>query len=193
VADAGAVLLIEPALRETGRALLEVRDQVLRGGRWVAAAPCLTQRACPALAHPRDWCTAQHAWEPPLHITQLAAELGLRADEELAYAPLVLTRAVATPPPEVWRVVGVPPPEKGKKRLFVCSDQGRMAVGRLDRDGSPANADFDRLGRGDLVKLGPAATKGDGLRIGRDGEVRRLDGLPGASGTAAREGVPGAS
>jgi SAM-dependent methyltransferase len=172
LAPGGAVLLVEPALRETGRALLELRDELLRSGRWAAAAPCLTQRPCPALQHPRDWCTALHAWQPPTYVAQLASELGLRADQALAYAPLVLTRSVGPPPRDVWRVVGVPPPEKGKKRLFVCSDQGRVPVARLDRDAAPANADFDRLERGDLVMLGGVAPKGDGLRVGQGSEVR---------------------
>ena len=176
LAQGGAVLLVEPALRETGRALLEVRNELLRSGRWSAAAPCLTQRPCPALEHPRDWCTALHPWQAPPHVVQLAAELGLRADEALAYAPLVLVRSVAPPPRDVWRVVGVPRPEKGKKRLFVCSDQGRVPVGRLDRDAVPTNADFDRLERGDLVLLGGVARKGDGLRVGRESEVRLLEG-----------------
>jgi SAM-dependent methyltransferase len=179
LAEGGAVLLVEPALRETGRALLELRDELLRSGRWFAAAPCLTQRPCPALENPRDWCTALHRWEAPPHVMQLAAELGLRSDEALAYAPLVLTRKVAQPPRDVWRVVGVPRPEKGKKRLFVCSDQGRVPVARLDRDASPGNADFDQLERGDLVRLGGVGRKGDGLRVGRESEVRLLAGRGG--------------
>ena len=187
LAQGGAVLLVEPALRETGRALLELRDELLRSGRWSAAAPCLTQRPCPALEHPRDWCTALHPWHPPPHVAQLAGELGLRADQALSYAPLVLTRTVAPPPPGVWRVVGVPPPEKGKKRLFVCSDQGRVAVARLDRDAAPGNADFDRLERGDLVLLGGVGRKGDGLRIGRDTEVRQVE-----AGERAETPCPGA-
>ncbi len=120
-----------------------------------------------------------------LLIEPALAELGLRADEELAYAPLVLTRGVAPPPRDVWRVVGVPQPEKGKKRLFVCSDEGRVPVGRLDRDAAPGNADFDRLGRGDLVVLGGVAPKGDGLRIGPHSQVRRLDRLEGSPGSPA--------
>ena len=185
VVQSGAVLLIEPALRETGRALLEARDELLRGGAWKAAAPCLTQRPCPALEHPRDWCTAQHEWDPPPHVSQLAEVLGLRADEELAYAPLVLTRTVSPPPEDVWRVVGVPPPEKGKKRLFVCSDQGRVPVARLERDAAPGNAELDRLRRGDLALLRGVAPKGDGLRVGPRAEVRRLDGLDEGPGPLA--------
>ncbi len=174
LAPRAIVLLVEPALRETGRALLHLRDQLLGTRRWRAAAPCLTQRPCPALAHPSDWCTAQRAWEPPPHLVQLAGALGLRSDQELSYAPLVLAREVAPPPPDVWRVVGVPHPERGKKRLFVCSDAGRFPVGRLDRDAQPANADFDRLARGDLVRLGGLARKGDGLRVGTETEVQRI-------------------
>jgi ribosomal protein RSM22 (predicted rRNA methylase) len=173
----GAVLIVEPALRETGRALLEVRDALLRRG-WAAAGPCLTQRPCPALSNPRDWCTAQQTWEPPEHLVQLARELGLRSDEELAYAPLILVRRIEPATAGTWRVVGVPQPEKGKKRLFVCSDEGRVALTRLDRDAGPANEDFDRLQRGDLVQLRGVEPKGDGLRIGAGSELRRLEQVP---------------
>ena len=174
LAPDGAVLIVEPALRDTGRALLELRDALLRDG-WMAAAPCLTQRPCPALSNPRDWCTAQHAWDPPEHLVQLARELGLRADEELAYAPLALVRHIAPAAAGIWRVVGVPQPEKGKKRLFVCSDEGRVAVTRLDRDSALGNGQFDELRRGDLVMLRGLSAKGDGLRIAPDSEVRRVD------------------
>jgi ribosomal protein RSM22 (predicted rRNA methylase) len=177
LATDGAVVIVEPALRETGRALLEVRDELLRRG-WMAAAPCLTQRPCPALQNARDWCTAQHAWDAPRHVVQLAAELGLRADVELSYAPLVLVRRIAPAQPDVWRVVGVPQPEKGKKRLFLCNDQGRVPAVRLDRDASSVNGEFERLGRGDLVVLRGAGAKGDGLRVGRETQVQKLDGVP---------------
>ena len=177
LASGGAVLVVEPALRETGRALLELRDELLQRG-WSAATPCLTQRPCPALSNPRDWCTAQHRWEPPGYFVQLARELGLRADEELAYAPMVLVRAIAPASAGAWRVVGVPRPEKGKKRLFVCSDEGRVALTRLDRDAAAGNEEFDRLRRGDLVLLRGVSPKGDGLRIGPGSEVRQTEQVP---------------
>jgi ribosomal protein RSM22 (predicted rRNA methylase) len=177
LAPDGAVIAIEPALRETGRALLEARDELLRRG-WMAAAPCLTQRPCPALQNPRDWCTAQRAWDAPRHVVQLAAELCLRADVELSYTPLVLVRKTAPARCDVWRVVGVPQPEKGKKRFFLCNDQGRVPAVRLDRDASSANEAFETLGRGDLVALRGPGAKGDGLRVGRDTQVQRVDHVP---------------
>ncbi|TMA20377.1 MAG: hypothetical protein E6J85_10000, partial [Deltaproteobacteria bacterium] len=148
VRSSGSVLVVEPALRETGRALLAFRDRALERG-WYATGPCLTQRPCPALASPRDWCTASAEWEPPEHLRQLADPPGLRAG-------------------------GIAPPEKGKKRLWVCSDEGRIPLVRLDRHASPGNARFDDLRRGDLVRVEGAESRPDGLRIGPSSRVAPL-------------------
>jgi SAM-dependent methyltransferase len=168
----GTVVIIEPALRETGRALLGVRDTLLRQG-WFAAAPCLMQQPCPALASPSDWCTAEVRWTPPRYFAQLAEATGLRADEMLSFAPLVLTRAPPTVEPQTWRVVGVAPPEKGKKRVWICGADGRMPLVRLDRDARPHNAAFDELRRGDRVRLSGTQRRGDGLRLDPDSGMER--------------------
>lgn len=174
LAPHGALIVLEPALKETGRALLEVRDRVVARGALKARAPCFTQRPCPALEHPRDWCTVDVAWTPPAHVVQLAQALGLHADAGLSFAPLVLSREVPAPQPGIFRVVGVPPEEKGKRRLFVCSDAGRVPVARLHAHESPANAPFALLARGDVVRLSGLEQKGDGLRVTREAQVERL-------------------
>jgi SAM-dependent methyltransferase len=171
-APSGTLLLLEPALRETGRALLETRDRLLQEG-WFAHAPCLTQKACPALASPKDWCTLEARWSPPKYFRQLADATGLRADELLSFSAVVLSRAPPEARPGLWRVVGLAPPEKGKRRVWVCSDAGRVAAVRLDRDASEANAAFDELRRGDLVQLGKTEPRGDGLRLGKESKVDR--------------------
>jgi SAM-dependent methyltransferase len=168
----GTVVVVEPALRETGRALLEARDTLLREG-WFAAAPCLMQDPCPALASPKDWCTAEVRWMPPRYFVQLADATGLRADEMLSFAPLILSRRPPEPMPSTWRVVGVPPPEKGKKRVWVCGTTGREPLVRLDRDASESNQDIVQLARGDLVQLAGLERRGDGLRAGRGASVRK--------------------
>jgi SAM-dependent methyltransferase len=170
--EAGTLVLLEPALRETGRALLQLRDKLLLEG-WFAHAPCLTQKPCPALASPKDWCTLEGQWSPPKYFRQLADATGLRADELLSFSAVVLSRRPADPRPGLWRVVGLAPPEKGKRRVWVCSDEGRVAAVRLDRDASEANAAFDELRRGDLVQLGPVEPRGDGLRLGKNSKVER--------------------
>jgi SAM-dependent methyltransferase len=171
----GTVVLIEPALRETGRALLRLRDELLREG-WFAAAPCLTQRPCPALASAKDWCTAEARWTPPRYFRQLADATGLRADEMLSFAPLVLTRTAPAVGADLWRVVGVPDREKGKQRVWVCRDE-RVPLVRLDRDASDTNADLGRLARGDLVRLRGLERRGDGLRAGKGASIERQEPL----------------
>ena len=185
LAPGGVVVLIEPALRETGRALLLLRDQLLARNAFRALAPCFTQKPCPALVNSRDWCTAERLWQPPPYFSQLANATGLRADERLSYAPLVLARAAGAGAagagaaadweirPEIWRVVGVPPPEKGKRRLFLCNDSGRLPVALLDRDQRPTNLAFASLERGDRARLTRLDPKGDGLRVGKESEVEK--------------------
>jgi SAM-dependent methyltransferase len=166
----GTVAIVEPALRETGRALLSLRDALLREG-WFALAPCFTQAPCPALVSARDWCTAEARWDPPPYFRQLADATGLRADELLSFAPLVLGRAAPDAQRDVWRVVGVARPEKGKKRVWICGAEGRLPLVRLDRDRVPHNAAFDDLRRGDCVRLQGTERHGDGLRLHPDSRL----------------------
>ena len=57
IAPDGAVILIEPALRDTSRALHELRDALLANQRAHVFAPCTrTVAPCPMLANPDDWC-----------------------------------------------------------------------------------------------------------------------------------------
>ncbi|HET9751803.1 MAG TPA: small ribosomal subunit Rsm22 family protein [Myxococcales bacterium] len=168
---AGTVVVVEPALRETGRALLRLRDALLEEG-WSTLAPCLTQKPCPALASPKDWCTAEVRWSPPAYFLQLCRATGLRADEMISFAPLIVSRSAPLQPPmDTWRVVGAPPPEKGKKRLWICSDEGRLPLVRLDRHAAAENAAFDELRRGDLVRVRGSERRGDGLRVGPGSSV----------------------
>jgi hypothetical protein len=112
-------------------------------------------------------------WHPPPFFRQLAEATGLRADEMLSFAPLVLGRAAPGSERDLWRVVGVPPAEKGKKRVWICGAEGRFPLVRLDRDRRPENAPFDELRRGDRVRLHGTERRGDGLRIHPDSRMER--------------------
>jgi ribosomal protein RSM22 (predicted rRNA methylase) len=170
LAPGGTLILIEPALRETSRALLQVRDRLRAAGLHIVA-PCFCQTSCPALVRERDWCH-----------DAVSSNDGRRID----FSYLVVRRAALTEPVSTdWlRIVSDPLPEKGKLRLFACGAGGRTAVVRLDRHASPANAALDRLGRGDVARIAfapapapestPAPHPGE-TRIGRDTRVERVD------------------
>jgi ribosomal protein RSM22 (predicted rRNA methylase) len=145
----GVLILIEPALRETSRELLAVRDQVLSAGLQVVA-PCFWTGPCPALALERDWC---HDAAP------------VRSKPRVDFSYLVLGAEPIPPSPTLCRVVSDPMPEKGRLRLFVCGPQGRHPLIRLSRYRARENAAFDRAKRGDSISISGAEQAADGLRV----------------------------
>lgn len=92
--EGGLMLLMEPALLATSRALIAARDSLIASGLKVAA-PCLqSESTCPALENPNATCHAQFDWEMPQIVADLAALAGLnRADVKMTY--FVFEKAVA--------------------------------------------------------------------------------------------------
>jgi SAM-dependent methyltransferase len=166
LAPAGLIILIEPALRETSRDLLAIRDRLIPAGFFVLA-PCLFQGPCPALVRDRDWCHTSAAWPDD----QAAARAG---QSRVDFSYVVLARA-GEPSQErrLFRVVSDPIVEKGRLRLWGCGPAGRHPLVRLDRDRTPANQGFDEAARGDLLIAADTERAGDGLRIGPTSRVER--------------------
>ena len=149
LAPHGVLILIEPALRDTSRELLAVRDQVLSAGLHVVA-PCFWTGPCPALALERDWCHD-------------AAPVPSKPRVDFSY--LVLRAEPVPPAPTLNRVVSDPMPEKGRLRLFVCGPQGRHPLIRLTRYRGPKNAALDRATRGAALSISDTEPAADGLRV----------------------------
>lgn len=170
LAPDGALIIIEPALREITRDLMNLRDQLLKAtpesARPNVIAPCLHQLACPMLQHnTRDWCHAYLAWERPRFIAEVDHLIGNRKDF-LKFSYLILEQMSKAAPaeknpkkkstPAQYRVVSAPLRTNGKLELLLCPDaenfpQTLLRINRLDRDRGPANAAIDSVLRGDMV------------------------------------------
>ena len=159
--EQGACILLEPALRETSRGLLAVRDRLIAAGLFVVA-PCLWAGPCPALTRERDFC----------HMSAGAIAQG-RSRVDFSYLLLRKQGAPATDTSH-FRVVSDLMKDKGRLRLFACGPSGRWLVTRLDRDHAPNNQLLDQVERGAVISLQGAVTQSDGLRCGRDSAVVRL-------------------
>jgi SAM-dependent methyltransferase len=174
VAPGGSLLVVEPALRETSRALLRVRDLLVARGRAVRA-PCLFRGACPALSRDTDWCHAERAVDPPALVAQLAGAAGLRR-EAVKMSYLVVApggEAWAEPPPgRVFRIVSEPLPSKGRLRYMGCGPEGRMGLALQEKHVAEANRAFEGLLRGDVIAVSGAEPRGDGLALGEGSSVR---------------------
>jgi SAM-dependent methyltransferase len=177
----GAAILIEPALRETARALHRLRDTLVDAGYFVVA-PCVRQApSCPALEDERDWCHEDRPAQLPQRARQIAQATGLR-DTAIKFSYLVLRRqpaALARPEAEqqAWRVVSRPQKSKPGRECFVCGEPGRVRLRLLKRNRNVENRGFERARRGDVLLLPSrdAAVSPVDIRKGEPVEVLRFD------------------
>lgn len=162
VAEDGALVVIEPALRERTRHLHSVRDRLLELGEGVTVfAPCLHAARCPALAIETEWCHEDLPVDLPPWVVPLARAAGLRW-QGLTFSYLVLRKdgrlALPRRPPGDdfrFRAVSDLLRSKGKTEVFACAEDGsRPRVRRLERDaGSEQGIQFHDIRRGDIVTL----------------------------------------
>lgn len=163
----GSMVVIEPALRDTSRALLQVRDVLVERG-YAIRAPCLYRGACPALVKPSDWCHAERSWRLPSLVEDLARTAGLHKDS-LKMSYLVVApkgEAWKQPPPgEVFRVVSEPLEGKGRQRFMGCGPQGRVGLAMQEKHETEQNRLFFKLKRGDVVRVTNTEERGDGRAL----------------------------
>ncbi len=155
LAPSGTMMILEPALRETSRALHHMRDRLLQEKQCTVFSPCLHENSCPALVNPYDWCHEERVWDPPTVIRQIDDEVGFIKDA-LKFSYLLLRKdgkTIVERRPDVYRVVSELREMKGEKRAWLCNEQGRHEVGRQDRLASPQNEAFDQWHRGALVQI----------------------------------------
>ena len=169
-------LVVEPALRETSRALLEVRDLLVARG-YAVRAPCLFRGPCPARLRATDWCHAERPIAPPPLVAEIARAAALRKEAvKMSYLVLAPKGEVVVSPPSgrVFRIVSEPIPSKGRLRYMGCGPEGRMGLALQEKHLAPENRSFTSLLRGDLVRLEGAAPSGDGLKLGEGSRVTLL-------------------
>jgi ribosomal protein RSM22 (predicted rRNA methylase) len=170
LAPHGTIMIVEPALRQTARALHHMRNHLLKQGVCTVYSPCLHEEACPALDHPDDWCHEERPWQTPPAIAAIDRDVGFIKDA-LKFSYLLLRtdgRTIVTRNPQTFRVVSALRELKGEKRAWLCNETGRPEVGRLDRKASPQNAAVDSWHRGAIVQIERI------VRKERDGKVSVL-------------------
>jgi ribosomal protein RSM22 (predicted rRNA methylase) len=186
----GSLVVLEPALRDTSRELLHVRDLLVQHG-FAVRAPCLWRGACPALVKGSDWCHAERTWSPPPLLAALAREAGLHK-EALKMSYLVLApraEAWAEPPPgRLFRIVSEPLEGKGRQRYMGCGPEGRVGLALQEKHRAAANDVFFSLRRGDVVAVEGTEPRGNGLALVEGSSVRRVASAGQPFPSPAREG-----
>jgi len=152
LAPGGVLLVIEPALREPSRALMEVRDVLASRGAPHVLGPCVHAQPCPLLERQRDWCHGELRQElcPPL--ADIAGLAGLRRSR-LTYSWLALGNEPRASDARSARVVSGSLRSKGKLELDVCHAGGLTRLMRIDREACERTDAVERVGRGDRLWL----------------------------------------
>lgn len=175
LAPHGTLMIVEPALRDTSRALQQVRDRLLQEERCTVYSPCLHENSCPALINPDDWCHEERRWEAPPVIRKIDEEVGFIKDA-LKFSYLLLRKdgkTIVERRPDVYRVVSELRVMKGEKRAWLCNEQGRQEVGRQDRLASLQNEAFDQWHRGAIVQIERIAHKERGGKVSALGRIEQ--------------------
>lgn len=145
----GHLVIVEPADRVHARALQALRDALLP---MAPIAPCPHAQGCPASIRPRDFCHQARRVALPEWWRARARSLGV-TDDRMRFSYLIYAASPEPQPQGLARIISHRINEKGRTRYFACSDAGALELMRQDRLRSPANAAFDNLGRGALLKL----------------------------------------
>ena len=176
ITDDGAVIVVEPALRETSRGLHAIRDAVIARGSGHVFAPCTRRSApCTALADPRDWCHEDRALTLPRRTAELARLTHLRdAGMRFSYLVLRAQPLALADDPAAWRIVSAPFPAKGKLELIGCSERGRVRLRLLRRNRATGNRAFEDADRGSVLAIG-AEPDDERVEVTAETQVRSGD------------------
>lgn len=163
----GSLVVLEPALRETSRALLQVRDALVEDG-YAIRAPCLWRGNCPALVKESDWCHAERQWRMPKIVEELARTAGIHKDS-LKMSYLVVApkgETWATPPDgSIFRIVSEALPGKGRTRYMGCGPEGRVGLAMQEKHENEKNRLFFKVTRGDVIRVTGTEDRGDGRAL----------------------------
>lgn len=170
----GSLLVIEPALRETSRGLLQVRD-LLVARDLAVRSPCLWRGPCPALVRESDWCHAERPWTPPRVVAEVARVAGLHKEALKMTYLVIAPRGEGFPelPPgkRLLRIVSEPLSSKGRLRYMGCGPEGRVGLALQEKHVTPQNRAFERLARGDVIAVEGTEPRGDGLALTESSRV----------------------
>lgn len=169
----GSLVVVEPALRETSRALLQVRDVLVERG-YAIRAPCLFRGACPALIKESDWCHAERQWRMPKLVEDLARGAGLHKESlKMSYLIVAPKGEAWAPLPEgtLFRVVSEQLPGKGRTRFMGCGPDGRVGLAMQEKHENEKNRLFFKAQRGDVLRISNTEERGDGRALNETSTV----------------------
>lgn len=149
----GLLVIVEPALSETTRKLMELRDLFLENIAAEIPIPCGHEMACPMLKNPKEWCHFELQWEPPKLRKKIEESLGFQSGI-LKYSYLVIKKKSLEPLPvsnrKKYRVLSPALKNGDEYCVLLCSESEIMSL-YFEK----GNKELRSIERGSLLELGP--------------------------------------
>lgn len=119
------IFILEPATRQDGRKLMELRASLLKSS-FNILAPCTHPKPCPLLEHSKtDWCHDRIFFSPPDWWTKIESYLPFK-NQTLTFSYLVASRSLSHSfAPLTGRIIGDTLFEKGKTKQAICYQDER--------------------------------------------------------------------
>ena len=159
----GLLLISEPALLETSRNLIQVRDILVKKGLSIVS-PCLKTDSCPALSSPNHTCHAEIQWNPCEPVASIARSAKLdRESVKMTFFAFCKADSVPIQPDNAsYRVVSDGMLNKsGRIRYLLCDGEKRIPLSAKNGDLNARQNGFFTLQRYDTVKISSPEIRGD--------------------------------
>ena len=173
----GVLILSEPALLETSRNLICVRDNLIEKG-FSILAPCLKNKKCPALsAGENHTCHAEIKWSPCEPVASIARNAKLDRDSVKASFFIMRKNAESKSVLENddaggdknglrFRIVSDGMLNKsGRVRFLICDGERRIPLSAKRDESHAKDIGFFSLHRYDLISLENPEKRGDGENV----------------------------
>jgi len=174
VTENGLVIIIEPAVRQLARRLVDLRDSVIADRKLTVLLPCLHDRECPLhnIRKQKEWCHQSIRWQPPEFVKIINQGLN-REISMLKFSYLVISRKDFSIRHEnQYLVISNLLTEKGKQKCFLCTQTGRQLLVRLNKNRTASNELFGKIQKGDIVSVSNAVNKKGYWYVAPDTKIR---------------------
>ncbi|HAX37697.1 MAG TPA: hypothetical protein DD477_07825 [Spirochaetaceae bacterium] len=207
LAPGGILIMLEPALLQTSRALIGLRDRLVDRGLELLG-PCTTAASCPALQQGENQtCHEEFSWTMPPLVATLAAKAGLdrgrvklcwfafrrpalkaegkaitaaKSTAKISVAAACSDNAPQPAPDEsaLYRMVSEAMLNKaGRVRYLLCGPAGRFAFSAKQDNSQAKAAGFFRLQRGDYLRISQPEQRENGWGFQASTVIAVVNGL----------------
>jgi len=151
--DDGIIIIVEPALKHLARRLMHLRTEIVQKEKRFILLPCLHEKECSLIEirKGKEWCHESISWTPPDFMKILNQGLNREIDR-LKFSHLVISKQ-SLHKPRGFLVMSSLLREKGKKRCYLCTEDGLVELVRLNKHSTKSNKEFDSIKKGNIIAL----------------------------------------